>query len=104
VSTVTLFPTSHTLHATLTDGHKVRTAFPPAQQQRLISDIRAKSIMVKIAKAQSPPSHKRRYIVGGVVIVVIVFAVVGWLLSARRRRMREDEEGPRASGRYSAGG
>jgi len=97
VSTVTLFTTSHIFHASLTDGRKVRIAFPPSQQQQLVQDIRAKGITVKVAKTPPPPPHKLRYIVGGIAIVVIVLALVGWLLSARRRRAREEEEWPGAT-------
>lgn len=103
VSAVTLHTKAHTFHASLTDGRRVSIAFPPSQQQRLVKDVRARGIAVKVAKVQ-PPSHKRRYIVGGVVIVVIILAVAGLLLRARERRMREDEEGPRAPARYSTGG
>lgn len=94
VSTVTLHTKAHTFHALLTDGDRAIVAFPSSQQQRLVSEIRAKDVTVNIANAQSP-SHKRRYIIGGLVIVVMVIVIVGVLLLRRRRRMRE-EEGPRA--------
>jgi ATP-dependent Zn protease len=94
VSAVTLFTASHTFHVTLTDGHKVRIAFPVSQQQRLVSGIGARGITVKVAKAKSPPPHKLRYIVGGIVIVVIVLCIAGWLLLSRRRQTREEEWGP----------
>jgi ATP-dependent Zn protease len=96
VSAVTLRTRAHTFHVTLTDGRKVRIAFPPSQQQRLLNDIETKGIAVKVAKAQPPPSHKLRYIVGGIVIVAVVVAVVGLLLYMRRRRLREEEEWPGA--------
>jgi len=102
VSTVTLHTKAHTFHASLTDGRKVSIAFSPSQQQRLVQDIRAKGITVKVAKVQPPPSHKLRYIVGGIAIVVVVLAVAGFVLLARRRRMREEEEGPRAPAGYAA--
>jgi len=88
VSAVTLRTKAHTFHVTLKDGRVVKVVFPSAEQQRLIQDLGAEGITVKVAKVSSP-SHKRRYIVGGVVIVVIILAVVGLLLR-RRRRMREE--------------
>lgn len=94
VSGVTLHAKGHTLHASLKDGRKVIVAFLPAQQQRLLSDVRAQGITVKVAKVQPPPSHKTRYIVGGIVVVAIIIAAGGLLLYVRRRRMREDEHGP----------
>jgi hypothetical protein len=104
VSGVTLHTKTHTFHASLKDGQKVSVVFPASQQQRLEGDIGAEGIAVKVAKVQPPPSHKTLYIVGAIVIVVIALAAAGLLLYMRRRRMREDEEGPRASTRYSVGG
>ena len=90
VSAVTLHTKTHTFHASLTDGRRLSIAFPASQQQRLEGEIRAQGIAVQVAKAQSPPSHKRRYIVGGAVIVAIVLGIAIWLLM-RRRRLREEE-------------
>ena len=86
VSAVTLHTKAHTFHVTLEDGRVVKVVFPSAEQQRLMQNLGAEGIAVKVAKVQSP-SHKRRYIAGGLVIVVIILAVVGLLL--RRRRMRD---------------
>jgi ATP-dependent Zn protease len=89
VRAVTLRTKAHTFHVTLEDGRVVKVVFPSAEQQRLMQDLGAEGITVKVAKVSSP-SHKRRYIIGGIVIVVIVLAVVGLLLR-HRRRTREEE-------------
>jgi ATP-dependent Zn protease len=95
VRTVSLVPSAHAFHVALRDGRKVRVAFPPTEQQRLVSRIESAGITVKVAKVK-PAHSKKRYVIGGVVIALIVLAGGGWLL-LRRKRMREEEEGPRAS-------
>jgi ATP-dependent Zn protease len=96
VKAVSLHTAGHTFHITLTDGSKAIVPFPASAQQRLVGEIKAKGLTVKIAKVP-PPSHKLRYIVGAAAIVAIILLIAGLVLLMRRRRMREEEEGPRAS-------
>lgn len=98
VRAVSLVTSAHTFHVALKNGRKMRVAFPAAEQQRLVSEIKSAGITVKVA-AVKPAAAKTRYIVGGVVIALIVLAGGGWLL-LRRKRMREEEEGP---GAYTLG-
>jgi ATP-dependent Zn protease len=94
VSVVSLHTAAHTFHVTLANGRKAIVAFPASEQQRLVGEVKAKGVTVKVAKVKPPP-HKLRYIVGGAAIVVIILAVASLLLFRRRRRLREEEEGPR---------
>jgi hypothetical protein len=86
VSAATLRTKVHILHVSLRDGRKALVALPSAQQQRVLGEIGAEGVAVKVVEAK-PPSHKRRYIAGGAVIVVVVLGVAVWLM--RRRRTRE---------------
>ncbi len=92
VRSVTLHTKAHDFHTTLKDGRKVVVAFPSSQQQRLLGDVRAAGVAVKVPKVKAP-SHKRRYIVIGGAIVVIVLAMAGLLLFLRRRRAHDEEYG-----------
>jgi ATP-dependent Zn protease len=96
VKAVSLHTAGHTFHITLKDGSKAIVPFPASSQQRLVDEVEAKGLTVKIAKVP-PPSHKLRYIVGAIAVVAIVLFIAGIVLLMRRRRMREEEEGPGAS-------
>lgn len=87
VSAATLRTKVHVLHVLLRDGSKAVVALPSSQQQRVLGEISAEGVTVKVVNAK-PASHKRRYIAGGAVIVVVVLGVAVWLM--RRRRTREE--------------
>ncbi len=91
VHVVSLHSSASTFHIALVDGRKLVVSYSDSEKQRLLEEIKAKGITVKVAKT-SAPSHKLRYIVGAIVIVVIVLVVVA-LLYTRRRRLREEEGG-----------
>lgn len=94
VRAVVVHAKTHRLRITLGDGRKVTVTFPATEQQRLLDEIRAHGITVKVTKTQSP-SHKRRDIAIGVAVVVIVVGLaVGAWLYLRKRRIREEEYGP----------
>jgi hypothetical protein len=77
---------------TMKDGRHLLVKYPPKQEPRVHTELRARGVHVSIlAKTQAlkevtkkPVKHKLRYIVGGVVLVVIV--VVGGVLLVKRRR------------------
>lgn len=96
VDEVTLHSKAHSLHISLTDGRKAVVEFPSGQQGRLIGEVGASGLSLKIAKVKAP-SHTRRYIAVGIAIVLIALVVGGMLMLRRRRRMREDELGPCAT-------
>jgi hypothetical protein len=85
------------LHLTLTNGQHMLVHYPPKQEQRLASQLRAKGVSVSFltaaqAKAEAkkkPVHHKIRYIVGGIVIAIIVVVAIVLLVDRRRKRLGE---------------
>ena len=79
----------------LRDGSHKLARYPPKQEQRVASQLKAKHVKVTVltpeqAKAEvakKPVHHKLRYIVGGIGIAVIV--IVGGMLLYNRRRLRD---------------
>ena len=94
VKAVVLHTRAHSFRVTLRNGRKVSVAFPASEQQRLLEEVEAHGVAVKVAKAQ-PPSHTRRYVAIGVAVVLVIALAAGAWLFMRRRRIREEEEGPR---------
>lgn len=84
-----------TIRITLKDGRHVLAKYPPKQEPRVLSELKAKGVHVTVlGKAQAvaeekkvPKKHKLRYIVGGVLIAIVV--VVGGVLLYNRTRARD---------------
>jgi len=79
----------------LRDGSHKLARYPPKQEQRVASQLKARHVKVtlltpeqaKAKGAKKPVHHKLRYIVGGIGIAVIV--IVGGMLLYNRRRLRD---------------
>lgn len=82
-----------TVRITLTDGSRKLARYPPKQEPRVRSELKAKGVTVTVltvaqAKAEvakAPRHHKLRYIAAAVLGAVIII-VGGVLLYNRRRR------------------
>jgi hypothetical protein len=81
------------LHLTLKDGRHVLVKYPPHQEPKLATALRAKGVPVTVLKAteaikevvvKKAVHHKLRYIAGGILVVVVI--VVGAVLLINRRR------------------
>jgi hypothetical protein len=87
VRSATLHAKAHTVHLTLSDGHKAVVAVPASQQQQLLNQASADGVIVKTSTTTAT-SHTRRYIGAAVVLVLIALAVAGLVLFRRKRRLR----------------
>jgi hypothetical protein len=84
-----------TIRITLKDGRHVLAKYPPKQEPRVLSELKAKGVRVTVLgkalavaeEKKVPKKHKLRYIVGGVLIAIVV--VVGGVLLYNRTRARD---------------
>jgi hypothetical protein len=82
-------PKKHLVTATLKNGSVVRAPFPPADQAKLVAELRAKGAKVHInhkrkRKHKGGGGHPLRYAAGGAAVVALVGGAAFYLTRGRK--------------------